>query len=171
MCQKLVSVLRLLLLTGNRRSSFPPHGRMVQEFRSPLKHRSPGFANQPVSLSPCLFLQDTSQPWYGRIQRRWEWGRRLQVTGPLLSWPDTSQQGMSSTRASLRKMSCLQRSNICPVEWEGGRLKNLDMKCLEQQNSAVCLSLWVCVPVSVMLSLLHTHSVRQLCVKSFSSKK
>ena len=34
---------------------------------------------------------------------------------------------------------------ICPVEWEGGRLKNLDMKCLEQQNSAGCLSLWVCV--------------------------
>ena len=56
---------------------------------------------------------------------------------------------------------------ICPVEWEGGRLKNLDMKCLEQQNSAVCLSLWVCV----MLSLLHTHLVRQLCMKSFSSKK
>lgn len=34
------------------------------------------------------------------------------MTGPLLWWPDTSQQGMSSTRASLRKMSCLQRSNL-----------------------------------------------------------
>lgn len=59
--------------------------------------------------------QDTSRPWCGRIQRRWEWGRRLQVMGPPSWWPDTSQQGMSSTRATLKKTSCLRRSNWCNV--------------------------------------------------------
>uniref|UniRef100_A0A9L0T059 Golgi-associated plant pathogenesis-related protein 1 n=1 Tax=Equus caballus TaxID=9796 RepID=A0A9L0T059_HORSE len=58
---------------------------------------------------------DTSQPWCGRIQRRWEWGRHLPVTGPPSWLPDTSQQGMLSTRASSKKMSCLQRSNLSNV--------------------------------------------------------
>lgn len=40
------------------------------------------------------------------------WERHLQVMGPPLWRLDTSQQGMSSTRASLRKTSCLQRSNL-----------------------------------------------------------
>lgn len=103
--------------------------------RSPLTHGLP-------SPSAC-FLQDTSQPWCGRTQRRWGWGRHLPVTGPPLWWPDTSQQGMLSTLASSKKMFCLQRSNL----WSRtGRCesKNTDVKCPRTMSDS-----YVSVPVDV----------------------
>ena len=120
---------------------------MVQELTNLLKHPSPAFANSlvcPSRLCPHRTLHSHGVEEYkedgsgeGICKRR-----LLLCGGEILPSRECRQPGL------LWRKCPASKEVTCQMQWAGGRLKNVDMKCLQQQErSCVPLSAGVCAPV------------------------